>query len=123
MQYGTGAVPVHEGLIAALKFIDKIGMPRIERWDAMLTKRLRDGLSRIATARLSSPADPRLASAITTFRVEGVKARALQEALWARHIRVRPQSDARGVRLSAHIYMSPSDVDTVLDVASKVRPA
>ena len=123
MQYGTGAVPVHEGLIAALKFIDKIGMPRIERWDAMLTKRLRDGLSRIPTAHLSSPADPRLASAITTFRVEGVKARALQEALWARRIRVRPQSDARGVRLSAHIYMSPSDVDTVLDVASKVRPA
>jgi len=123
MQYGTGAVPVHEGLIAALKFIDKIGIARIERWDAMLTKRLRDGLSRIPTAHLSSPADPRLASAITTFRVEGVKARALQEALWARHIRVRPQSDARGVRLSAHIYMSPSDVDAVLDVASKVRPA
>jgi len=123
MQYGTGAVPVHEGLIAALKFIDKIGIARIERWDAMLTKRLRDGLSRIPTAHLSSPADPRLASAITTFRVEGVKARALQEALWARHIRVRPQNDARGVRLSAHIYMSPSDVDTVLDVASKVRPA
>ena len=52
-----------------------------------------------------------------------MKAKALQEALWARRIRVRPQSDARGVRLSAHIYMSPSDVDTVLDVASKVRPA
>jgi selenocysteine lyase/cysteine desulfurase len=123
MQYGTGAVPVHDGLAAALKFIDKIGMPRIERWDAMLTKRLRDGLARIPSARLSSPADARLASAITTFRVEGVKAKALQEALWARGVRVRPQSDARGVRLSAHIYMSPADVDTVLDVASKLRPA
>jgi isopenicillin-N epimerase len=121
MQYGTGAVPVHESLIAALKFIDKIGMPRIERWDAMLTKRLRDGLERIPTARLSSPADPRLASAITTFRVEGVKAKALQDALWARRIRVRPQSDARGVRLSAHIYMSPADVDTVLEVAAALK--
>jgi isopenicillin-N epimerase len=120
MQYGTGAVPVHEGLMAALEFIDKIGMARIERWDAMLTKRLRDGLARIPAARISSPEDPRLASAITTFRVEGVKAKALQEALWARHVRVRPQSDARGVRLSAHIYMSPADVDTVLDVASSL---
>ena len=117
MQYGTGAVPVHEGLVAALAFIDKIGMPRIERWDAMLTKRLRDGLARIPAARITSPEDPRLASAITTFRIEGVKAKALQEALWARHVRVRPQSDARGVRLSAHIYMGPADVDTVLDVA------
>jgi selenocysteine lyase/cysteine desulfurase len=122
MQYGTGAVPVHEGLVAALAFIEKIGMPRIERWDAMLTKRLRDGLARIPAAHVSSPNDPRLASAITTFRVDGVKAKALQDALWARRIRVRPQSDARGVRLSAHIYMSPADVDTVLEVASTVRP-
>ena len=123
MQYGTGSVPVHEGLAAAVAFIQKLGMPRIERWDTMLTKRLRDGLAKIPTARLTSPADPRLASAITTFRIEGVKARALQEALWTRKIRVRPQNDARGVRLSAHIYMSPADVDTVLEVASKLRPA
>jgi selenocysteine lyase/cysteine desulfurase len=88
----------------------------------MLTKRLRDGLARIPAAHVSSPNDPRLASAITTFRVDGVKAKALQDALWARRIRVRPQSDARGVRLSAHIYMSPADVDTVLEVASTVRP-
>jgi isopenicillin-N epimerase len=123
MQYGTGAVPVHQGLAAALAFIQKIGMPRIERWDAMLTKRLRDGLARIPSAHISSPADPRLSSAITTFRVEGVKAKALQDALWERRIRVRAQNDARGVRLSAHIYMSPADVDTVLEVASKLRPA
>ena len=109
--------------MAALGFIDKIGMPRIERWDTMLTKRLRDGLARIPGARISSPEDPRLASAITTFRIEGVKAKALQEALWVRRVRVRPQSDARGVRLSAHMYMSPADVDTVLEVASKLRPA
>src|SRR4051812_6184759 len=122
MQYGTGAVPIHEGLAAAIQFINKLGMPRIERWDTMLTKRLRDGLTRIPSARISSPEDPHLASAITTFRIEGVKAKALQEALWTRRIRVRPQSDARGVRLSAHIYMNPADVDTVLDVASKLRP-
>jgi selenocysteine lyase/cysteine desulfurase len=84
---------------------------------------LRDGLAKLPTARITSPADPRLASAITTFRVEGVKARALQEALWTRRIRVRPQNDVRGVRLSAHIYMSPADVDTVLDVVSKLRPS
>jgi len=120
MQYGTGAVPVHEGLMAAIKFIDKIGMERIERWDAMLTKRLRDGLARIPSARITSPDDPRLTSAITTFRIEGVKAKALQEALWARRVRVRPQNDARGVRLSAHIYMSPADVDTVLSVAASL---
>jgi selenocysteine lyase/cysteine desulfurase len=117
MQYGTGSVPVVDGLTAALKFINGIGMERIERWDAMLTARLRDGLKTIPKARLSSPADPRLAAAITTFRVDGVPARDLQNALWAKKIRVRAQGDDRGVRLSAHLYVNPDNIDTVLDVA------
>ena len=78
---------------------------------------LRTGLAAIPKARLSSPADPRLAAAITTFRVEGVTARALQDALWARRIRVRAQGDDRGVRLSAHLYVSPANIDTILEVA------
>lgn len=120
MQYGTGSVPVVEGLEAALRFIGKLGMPRIERWDAQLTRQLRDGLAGIAGVRLASPADPRLTAAITTFRVEGVKAKALQDALWEKRVRVRAQSGERGVRLSAHLYVSPADVDTVLDVTRRV---
>jgi selenocysteine lyase/cysteine desulfurase len=80
--------------------MEKVGIPRIERWDAMLTRRLRDGLARIPAVRVASPADPRFAAAITTFKVEGVTARALQDALWARKFRVRAQGDERGVRLS-----------------------
>ena len=120
MQYGTGSVPVVEGLAAALGFIGKIGMPRIERWDTALTKRLREGLAGIPRARVSSPTDPRLAAAITTFRVDGVRAKSLQDALWARRVRVRAQNDERGVRLSAHLYVSPADVDAVLDVTREV---
>jgi selenocysteine lyase/cysteine desulfurase len=120
MQYGTGSVPVVEGLTAALGFIGRIGMARIERWDAALTKRLREGLAGIPRVRVASPSDPRLTAAITTFRVDGVKAKALQDALWARRVRVRAQNDERGVRLSAHLYVSPADVDTVLDVTRDV---
>lgn len=120
MQYGTGSVPVVEGLQAALRFIEKIGMPRIERWDAALTKRLRDGLAQIPRVRIASPTHPELASAITTFRVDGVKAKALQDALWGRRVRVRAQNDERGIRLSAHLYVSPADIDTVLDVTSRL---
>ena len=120
MQYGTGSVPVVDGLVAALHFIGKIGLPRIERWDASLTRRLRDGLAGIPKVRIASPADPRLTAAITTFRVEGVAAKALQDALWARRVRVRAQGDERGVRLSAHLYVSPADVDAVVEVAREV---
>ncbi len=120
MQFGTGSVPVVDGLMAALRFIGKIGMSRIETWDAGLTNRLRDGLAGIPKVRVASPADPRLAAAITTFRVDGVKAKALQDALWTKRVRVRAQNDERGVRLSAHVYVSPADVDAVLDVTREV---
>ena len=121
MQYGTGSLPVAHGLRAALDFIDAIGMDRIERWDLMLAHRLRDGLAEIPRVRLASPDDRRFASAITTFGVDGVAARKLQMDLWARKVRVRAQGDERGVRLSAHLYVSPADIDTVLEVVRSYR--
>ena len=118
MQYGTGSTALIDGLMAALAVGERHGMDRVERWDLALTTQLRDGLSKIKGAVLSSPKDPRLASAITTFRVEGTTARDLQNALWDRKIRVRAQGDDKGVRLSAHIYVSPADIDRVLEVVS-----
>ena len=124
MQYGTGSVPVVDGLMAALKFMEAIGIDRIERWDLMLANRLRDGLAQIRNARLVSPSDRRLASAITTFAVTGVTGRQLQDALWAKKIRVRAQGQTvdRPVRLSAHLYVSPADIDRVLDVVAALKP-
>jgi isopenicillin-N epimerase len=121
MQYGTGSVPLVQALQAALRFMEGIGIDRVERYDAALTARLRDGLMRIPSVRLRSPADPRLAAAITTFRVDGLTGKALQDALWSRKIRVRSQGEDKGVRLSAHLYVSPSDVETVLEVVEGLR--
>ena len=45
-------------------------------------------------------------------------AEGLQNALWARRIRVRAQGDDKGVRLSAHLYVSPADVDRVLEAVA-----
>ena len=120
MQYGTGSTAIIDGLMAALALAERTGMERVERWDRALTQRLREGLANIKGAILSSPADPRLASAITTFRVLGVPARDLQNALWEKKIRVRAQGDDKGVRLSAHVYVAPSDIDRVLEVVAKL---
>ena len=96
---------------------------RLERWDLMLANRLRDGLSQITQARLLSPTDRRLASAIATFAVSGVTGRALQDALWEKKIRVRAQGQTvdRPVRLSAHLYVSPADIDRVLEVVAALK--
>ena len=121
MHYGTGSPAVVWGLSAALKFITKIGIDRIERWDGLLTKRLRDGLAHMAHTRLTSPGDARFAAGITTFAVNGRTGRELQDALWKQRIRVRAQGGDAGVRLSAHFYVSPRDIDRVLDVVASMR--
>lgn len=118
MQCGTGSTALIDGLMAAIALGERNTMERVERWDLMLTTRLREGLGKIKGVVSSSPADPRLASAITTFRVEGVSARDLQNALWARKIRVRAQGDDKGVRLSAHVCVAPADIDVVLEVVA-----
>jgi selenocysteine lyase/cysteine desulfurase len=119
MQYGTGSVAVIDGLLAAIALAERHGMARVERWNLALTQRLRAGLANIRGAELSSPSDERLASAITTFRVRGMTARDLQNALWDKKIRVRAQGDDKGVRLSAHLYVSPADIDRVLRVVAE----
>ena len=114
-------MPVVEALVAAVDFMTRLGLERIERWDLALANRLRDGLARIPQARLSSPADRRFATAITTFAVAGKTGRELQDALWARKIRVRAQGGDRGVRLSSHLYVNPTDIDHVLEVVSTMK--
>lgn len=120
MQYGTGSPAVVWGLRAALQFMNTLGIDRIARWDAMLTARLRAGLAAMPHVSIVSPADPRLAAGITTFGVRGRNGRELQDALWAKKIRVRSQGDP-GVRLSAHLYVSPADIDRVLEVVSGMK--
>jgi selenocysteine lyase/cysteine desulfurase len=100
MQYGTGSVPVLQGLLAAAAFMKGLGLERVARWDAMLTARLRSGLAAIPKARLSSPADPACSRHHDVPR-RGCLARALQDALWARRIRAsarRATTAASGCR-------------------------
>jgi isopenicillin-N epimerase len=120
MQFGTGSPAVIWGLRAAVRFMTQLGITRVARWDAMLTTRLRAGLATMPHVQLVSPVDPRLAAGITTFGVRGRDGRELQDALWARRIRVRSQG-APGVRLSAHLYVSPADIDRVLEVVAGMR--
>ena len=120
MHYGTGSPAVVWGLRAALQFMNKLGIDRVAKWDSMLTRRLRAGLATMPHVTLASPADPRFAAGITTFGVKGHTGRELQDALWAQKIRVRSQGDP-GVRLSAHLYVSPADIDRVLNVVAGMR--
>ena len=120
MQFGTGSVPIVHGMVAAFDFVDELGVERISRWDLALNRRLRDGLESIPGVFISSPTHPGFAAAITSFGVEGVSPRELQNAFWEKKIRVRAQRDDVGVRFCCHLYVSPADIDRALDVVARV---
>jgi selenocysteine lyase/cysteine desulfurase len=120
MHYGTGSPAVVWGLRAAITFMNTLGVERVAKWDASLTKRLRDGLATMPHVVVASPSHPQMYAGITTFGVRGKTGRELQDALWAKKIRVRSQGDP-GVRLSAHLYVSPADIDRVLEVVAGLR--
>jgi len=120
MHFGTGSMPVVHGLIAAVRFMNRLDIPRVGKWDAMLTSRLREGLARMPHVQVASPAHPALTSAMTTFGVRGRSSGELQDELWKHRIRVRAEGDA-GVRLSAHFYVAPADIDRVLEIVGGMR--
>jgi selenocysteine lyase/cysteine desulfurase len=115
MRLGAGSLPLLFGFRAAARFMTRLGIERIERWDRMLTTQLRQGLAQMAHVRLSSPSDSRFAAAMTTFAVSGRTPDQVQDELWKEKIRVRAEGDA-GVRLSAHFYVAPEDIDRALAV-------
>lgn len=120
MQFGTGSVPIVHGMVAAFDFVDEIGVERISKWDLALNRQLRSGLESIPGVFISSPTHPGFAAAITSFGVEGVSPRELQNAFWEEKIRVRAQRDDVGVRFCCHLYVSPADVDRALEVVTRL---
>lgn len=122
-QYGTLNQSLLRGLETAIDFVDRIGRDPIEARIRFLGSRLREGLGQIPRVSVVTPISPALSAGITTWGVDRVTGRALQDALWERKkIRVRASGDA-AVRQSCHIYNTAAEVDATLDVARALAKA
>lgn len=109
-QRGTGNLSLLMGLNASLDFHNKIGSERVIRRIKELGDYLRAGLKGIPRVKVNTPLHPAMCAGITNYEVEGRKGTAMQDALWAKGIRIR------GNRQSTHIYNSKEDLDTTLAV-------
>ncbi len=121
---GTQAFPVRAAAGAALCFIEKIGLPKIEERCRMLSDRLKAGLPTIPRVRLLSPPTPAVSSpAITLFEMEGMEAPSIMEKLLARflmHVDEHVRDGLNGVRVSTHFYNSQDEVDGLLEAVKIV---
>lgn len=121
MQYGTGSPALYTGFRAAMAFNRELETARIARWNHAMATQLIEGLREIPNVRIHSSTHPEMYGGAITFGLENKTADELQDALWEEKIRVRAQRNQRRVRLCAHLYVSPEDIDRSLEVVRRLE--
>ena len=120
-QRGTGNPALLMGFEAALDLHFEIGPERVQRRIKELGDRLRQGLNRMDGTEIVTPVHPEMCAGLTTFKVDGVEDRELQEELWMRgRIQPRALRGGRGVRYSTHIYNSEDEIDRTLQIIEEM---
>lgn len=111
------------GLLAAVGFFEVLGMERVEARVRHLNALLRTGLEGIPSLRIVSPPVGPQSSGMISFALDGVEALVLQRYL-AREANVRTrvigEYDYGWMRLSTHVYNSPAEITTVLELLDGV---
>lgn len=105
------------GLLAALQFHQAIGPAKIFARIRQHRQRMIDGLSRIGRVRIMSPRSDALGAGMVSFKIDGIDSIDLQRRLAQKanvRTRVIAEYDYQWMRLSAHIYNSPAELDKVL---------
>lgn len=137
MLKGWAGTPNTTGIIslaAALDWLDAAGLAEIGAWNTALAARLTDGLSRLPGVRvlgcqdsLSAGSPVQRREGIVTFRHARVRSDDLGFVLADEGIMVRADShcqagrasDDHAVRVSAHVYNTPGEIDWVLEVVRR----
>lgn len=134
MRFEAGTQPVSQAvaLAEACRFLDAVGMPRVEAHEHALGERLAAGLAAIPGVRLLGPAPGHQRAGLASFAVDGVHAHDVTQVLDAAGIAVRgghhcaqPLHRRLGLtastRASTYLYTSTADVDRFLEVMAGVR--
>jgi selenocysteine lyase/cysteine desulfurase len=101
----------------ALRFLDRIGRPVIERRGRELAQALMEGLRRIEGVKIWTHPDPERSVAVVSFQPGNLDLRKLSAALYQKDRiagATRGGSDRGGLRLSPHLYNTHADIDRTI---------
>lgn len=129
---GTQRISQAVAWAEAVRYLEKIGMDRIEAWEAELGGRLARGITEIDGVRLLGPAPGVERVGLASIDVAGVHAHDVGQLLDVAGIAVRvghhcaqPLHRELGLtastRASTYLYNTTDDVDRFLDELSRVR--
>lgn len=107
------------GLLSALEFAHALGPARVEARVRYLRNRLEEGLRAIPGVTVVTPRAEPLKGAMVAFSVDGVESASLQGQLSTEanvRTRVIGEYDYGWMRLSTHVYNTPTEVSRVLEL-------
>lgn len=134
MRFEAGTQPVSQAvaLAEAARYLQEIGVERVEEHGARLGRRLAEGLARLPGVRLLGPEPDRPRAGLASFEVAGVHAHDVTQFLDARGIATRgghhcaqPLHRRLGLtastRASTHAATTDEEVDRLLAAVAEVR--
>jgi cysteine desulfurase/selenocysteine lyase len=134
-RFEAGTQPVSQAvaLAEAVRYLDQVGLDRIDAHEEELAQRMLAGLSAIEGIRVVGPALGIPRAGLVSFDVAGVHAHDVGQYLDAKGIAVRvghhcaqPLHRRLGLtattRASAYLYTSTAEVDRFLAAVAEVRP-
>jgi len=131
---GTPAIAQAIGFGEACRYLDRVGMEAVERWDARLAAKLVEGLREIEGVEVYGPSDPRMRVGIVSFNVSDMNPHDVALSLDAEHfIAVRSghhcalplMKELFGlpegtVRASTYIYNTPEEIELLLGAVEEI---
>ena len=117
-EFGTQNEPLFLGLGAGAKFVQTIGLKKVQMHNRELAEAFYEGLSSIQGVEILSPEEKEYRSSLISFRVPGHQAQDVASFLGkgkAIRVRVVPEAGLNGVRVSFHLYNQRFEVDRILN--------
>lgn len=123
--YGTQSPLQHAGLVAAVKFMQEIGMEKIEARHHELHAYLRQGISSIEALDILTPAEKASHGAMLSFKDDSKPLESYLRRLNKDNIRIRVVKEGgwNAIRISPHIFTLPSDLDRAVASIRQVAEA
>jgi L-cysteine/cystine lyase len=120
---GTQSLGLAKGIIAAVEFLDGIGMDNVHHRVKSLGRYTQEQLLSLGNkVELITPTEEQSYCAVNGFRIKGVEHTAFFKQCMEAKVRIRSvaENGLNSLRVSTHIYNSKADVDKLIAEIKKV---